>query len=198
VRWQQLTTNMRHCSFVVDLKGKLQQRIFKRCRQFVLERFIRKNMNRKQSVIALLTLLLFATSCHFYKEYDKKSFPTYSWNDGQEVVFTPKIDDNTKEYQISLGLRHHYGFQNAGFAVKIKMISPSGKETSNVYDLKVKDDANRPIGSCAGDMCDLETVILDDFKFEEIGEYKILISHNESGYRIPGIMEVGVIIDEKS
>jgi hypothetical protein len=63
-------------------------------------------MNKNQIVLGILLL---TTSCHFYKEYDKKSFPTYSWNDGQEVLFNPKIEDNTKAYEIILGLRHHYG-----------------------------------------------------------------------------------------
>jgi gliding motility-associated lipoprotein GldH len=152
-------------------------------------------MNKNQFVGLLL---LVATSCHFYKEYDRESFPTYTWNDGQEVIFTPKIEDNTKMYQIMLGLRHHYGFQNRSFGVRIKMISPSGKETSNNYDLRIKDGNNNHIGSCAGDICDLESVIFDDFKFEEAGDYKISVSHNERGYRIPGIMEVGLIIDEKN
>jgi gliding motility-associated lipoprotein GldH len=139
-----------------------------------------------------------ATSCHFYKEYDKESFPTYTWNDGQEVLFTPKIEDSTKIYQVMLGLRHHYGFQSRRFGVSVKMVSPSGKESSKDHDLKIKDENNNHIGSCAGDICDLETVIFDDFKFEEVGEYKISITHNESGSRIPGIMEVGLIIDEKN
>jgi gliding motility-associated lipoprotein GldH len=141
-------------------------------------------------------LFLLASSCHFYKEYDKKSFPTYSWKDGQEVSFNPAIDDNTKTYQVTLGLRHLYGLQLKGFSVNIKILSPSGKETSHDYDLKIRDESNKPIGSCAGDMCDLELVILDAHKFEETGEHKITISHNEDGYRIPGIMEVGLIIDE--
>jgi gliding motility-associated lipoprotein GldH len=155
-------------------------------------------MIKRTFAIGLILLILVTTSCHFYKEYDKDSFPTYSWKDGQEVVFTPKIDDNTKTYQVTLGLRYHYGFQNKSFGVNIKTISPSGKENSKDYDLKIKDDNNKHIGSCSGDICDLETVVLDDLKFEEVGEYKISIRHNERGYRIPGIMEVGLIIDEKN
>lgn len=136
------------------------------------------------------------SSCHYYKEYDKKSFPTYSWNDGQEVVFTPKVEDISKTYQITLGLRHHYGFQSKSFGVNIKVVSPSGKESNKNYDLKIKDENNKHIGSCAGDMCDLETLVFEEFKFDEVGEHQISISHNETGYRIPGIMEVGLIIDE--
>jgi gliding motility-associated lipoprotein GldH len=155
-------------------------------------------MNKNAFVVGVILLLLLTTSCHFYKEYDKESFPTYSWNDGQEVVFTPTIEDNAKTYQIMLGLRHHYGVQTKSFGVIIKMVSPSGKESSKDYDLKIKDENNKHIGSCAGDMCDLETVVFEDLKFEEVGEYRFSISHKERGYRIPGIMEVGLIIDEKN
>jgi gliding motility-associated lipoprotein GldH len=155
-------------------------------------------MNKSVFGVAILALLFLATSCHFYKEYDKDSFPTYSWSDGQEVTFNPTIEDNTKSYQITLGLRHHYGFQSKSFGINIKMVSPSGKESSKDYDLRIRDENNKPIGSCAGDVCDLETVVFDDVKFEETGEYKISVGHNEKGYRIPGVMEVGLIIDEKN
>jgi gliding motility-associated lipoprotein GldH len=155
-------------------------------------------MNNKLLVAGGFSLLLLTASCHFYKEYDKKAFSTYSWSDGQEVVFVPKIDDNTKTYQLKLGLRHHYGLQTKSFGVKIKIVSPSGNESSKDYDLKIKDDNNNPIANCAGDLCDLETIIFNELKFEEVGDYRISISHNEKGYRIPGILEVGLIIDVKN
>lgn len=153
-------------------------------------------MNIKSFVSGAAVLVL-ATSCHFYKEYDKESFPTYSWRDGQEVAFNPKIEDNSKTYQVMIGLRHHYGFRSKSFGVNVKIVSPSGKESSKDYNLQIRDENDKPIGSCAGDLCDLEAVIFDELRFEETGEYKILISHNEKGYRIPGVMEVGIIIDEK-
>ena len=153
-------------------------------------------MNMK-SVITSSILFLLATSCHFYKEYDKKSFPTYSWKDAQEVIFSPTIDDKSKSYQITLGLRHLFALQLKEFDVNIKIVSPSGKETSHDYNLKIRDESTKPIGSCAGDLCDLEAVIIATHRFEEEGEHKIVVSHNEDGYRIPGIMEVGLIIDEK-
>jgi hypothetical protein len=48
-------------------------------------------MNLKS--IFFLVIVAVASSCHFYKEYDKNSFPTYAWNAGQEVTFYPTIDD---------------------------------------------------------------------------------------------------------
>lgn len=150
------------------------------------------------NIFIYLSILLACVSCnHVYKEYDKESFSTYSWDDGQELSFTPSIEDINKTYVLSLGLRHHFALNMRSFTVNMKIIAPSGKESSKDYTLSIKDSSNKNIGSCAGDMCDLETIVFDDLKFEEAGEYKVLISHNERGYRIPGVLEVGVIIDEK-
>jgi gliding motility-associated lipoprotein GldH len=155
-------------------------------------------MNMKK-IFVYLSILLITVSCtHVYREYDKESFSTYSWDDGQELSFTPKIEDIDKTYKLTLGLRHHFALNLAGFDVNMKIITPSGKESSKDYRLNIKDSSNKNIGSCAGDMCDLETIVLDNLKFDEVGEYRVLISHNERGYKIPGILEVGVIIDEKN
>jgi hypothetical protein len=66
------------------------------------------------------------------------------------------------------------------------------------YRLKIKDSQNKNIANCAGDICDLDTVVEESFKFDETGEYKILITHNEKGFKVPGIMEVGLIVDQKN
>jgi gliding motility-associated lipoprotein GldH len=154
-------------------------------------------MNKKEIFVYFSVLLITVSCTHVYKEYDKESFSTYSWDDGKELSFSPKIEDISKSYELSLGVRHHFALNLASFKVNVKIIAPSGKEDSKDYTLTIKDSSNKNIGSCAGDMCDLETVVFDNLKFDETGEYKILISHNESGYRIPGILEVGLIIDEK-
>jgi gliding motility-associated lipoprotein GldH len=148
-----------------------------------------------KTVFVAVLLLMLTASCHSYKEYDKESFATYTWKD-QEVSFTPEIEDITKSYRIILGLRHHYGLQTKSFGVNLKIVSPSGKESSKDFDVTIMDDKNKPVGSCAGDICDLETVVFDNLKFDEAGKHKVSISHTKEGFIIPGIMEVGLIIDE--
>jgi gliding motility-associated lipoprotein GldH len=147
--------------------------------------------------LTFFTVLLLVTSCnHVYKEYDKKSFPNYSWRSGQTITFKPKIDDTKKGYNLTLGIRHLYGFQLSSIMVTVKSISPSGRETSRDYEFKIKDPKGKYIGSCAGDLCDLETMVESNVRFDETGEYTYLVSHNLQLDRIPGVMEFGLIIDE--
>jgi gliding motility-associated lipoprotein GldH len=145
-----------------------------------------------------LLIALLATSCnHVYKEYDKDSFPTYTWKSGQEVTFTPKIEDPSKRYELILGVRHLYGLQLKSIPVTVTSISPSGVQTAKNYTLQIKNAQNENAGSCAGDICDLEMTVDDALKFEEAGEYKYIVKHNIPSSKILGIMELGLIIDEK-
>jgi gliding motility-associated lipoprotein GldH len=102
-----------------------------------------------------------------------------------------------KSYELILGLRHLYGFQLNSINVTLKSVSPLGKETAKDYEFKIKDSNDKYIGSCGGELCDLETVVDEDMKFAEAGAYKFVITHNVQADRIPGVMDLGLIIDEK-
>ncbi len=150
-------------------------------------------MNSK-SLLFLIVLAL-GSSCHSYKEYDKESFPTYTWKSGQEIIFRPTIEDVGKTYSMSLGIRHIFGFEASSINVSVKVISPSGKEKSKNYELQIRDKNNEYIASCGGDLCDLETVVDENISFDEPGEFTFVITHGHPGMKIAGIMELGLILD---
>jgi gliding motility-associated lipoprotein GldH len=153
-------------------------------------------MNNKIILIFLVISLLTFSCNHVYKNYDKESFPIYNWKAGQEVTFTPVIEDVSKSYIVTLGLRHLYGFQFKTLAVTITSISPSGKQTKKNFVFKIKNAQNEYLAKCAGDYCDLENVVDSAFTFQEPGQYQYIITHKATT-SIPGVMELGLIIDKK-
>lgn len=151
-----------------------------------------------RSAFKLIIVILLLTSCdRVYRKYDKESFPTYTWQNGQGVIFKPTIEDVTKSYEVVLGIRHVYGLKIRTLAINVLQVSPSGKESSKEYQLKLIDDQGEYISSCGGDLCDIEVVVESNVKFDEAGEYKYLVTHNMPIDRIPGIMEVGLIINKQ-
>ncbi len=118
-----------------------------------------------------------------------------SWKSGQAITFSPTIDDIAKSYSLTLGIRHHYALNVEKFGVQIVMTSPSGKEEALDATALIRDTAGEHVGDCMGDICDLEVLVSDGMKFTEAGTYNVTIVHSEDGYQIPGIMEVGLIID---
>src|SRR5688572_18297431 len=155
-----------------------------------------KLINKKDTLIYLTFPLLFIACTHTYKEYDKESFPTYTWESDQKIIFNPTIKDISKPYKLTLGIRHLYGFQLKSIRVNVKSVSPSGKETMKAYEFHIKNAAGEYLRSCDGDLCDLETVVEENIKFEEPGQYTYSIMHNAKEYSIPGVMEFGLILDE--
>ena len=152
-------------------------------------------MKIRDIVFILLVGLLI--SCNYtYKEYDKKSFTSLSWKKGQQISFRPEITDTTKTYDLILGIRHIYESKVKDINVSVKTISPSGKETVKAYLFQLRNENNEPLASSAGNMCDLETVV-DNIKFSEAGEYQVIVTNDSEASRIFGVMEFGLIIDEK-
>jgi gliding motility-associated lipoprotein GldH len=147
---------------------------------------------------AYFLLVLLMVSCNqIYKEYDKESFTTLSWKRGQTVRFYPEIKDTSKTYTLELGLRHMYGARIRSMRIEMKVVSPSGHEDTKEYAFDVMNDKDEYLASCAGNMCDIETIVDDNFKFSETGTYTFILSQNSDQESIRGIMEFGLIIEEK-
>ncbi len=142
------------------------------------------------------SMMFLLTSCNrIYREYDQESVPSYSWKHGQEIKFNPAIEDVSKSYELVLGLRHVYGLKMRTLAINVQQISPSGKESTKEYQITLIDDRGEYLSSCGGDLCDIEVPVERDIKFSEPGEYTFIVTHNMPLDRIPGIMEVGLIIN---
>jgi gliding motility-associated lipoprotein GldH len=154
---------------------------------------------KKKSILAYALLMLITLSCSdaVYEKHDKDSFVNFNWKRGQEVVFTPTIDNTEIPYTLSLAVRHVYGFPLNSIGVTVKSVSPSGKETTNRHELRIKESDLKYNSGCAGDICDFESVVNNNLTFEEPGQYRFIVTHNVPAEHVPGIMEVGLIIHEK-
>lgn len=152
-------------------------------------------MKVKIALIFLITLSVLC-SCSTYSKYDEESFQNLAWEYGQEVVFNPVIENIDRSYNLSLGIRHMYGLRQDNINVTVQYTSPTGVEEVSRYDFKIKDEVGEYFGSCAGDFCDLESVVNDNINFNELGEYKFVITHNVQIKRISGVMAIGLVLDQ--
>jgi gliding motility-associated lipoprotein GldH len=149
-------------------------------------------------LLSILILSLFALSCNKNRIFEEHNtnFPKFRWDKSNIVDFNPDIKDKNYDYKIFIAIRHIAGFQLKDINVKLEIISPSGEETTKDYTLPLFDKNNESLSDCAGDYCDLESMVENNFKFKETGKYKFRISHQMSINPIPNVMEVGLIIDK--
>ena len=154
-------------------------------------------MNKINSLI-LLTLVIATASCNKNRIFsEQKDITNNRWEKNNAIVFTPEISDTSKSYNIIFGLRHVFGFQPAGFAIKVEMSVPSGQVMTKTLPIPFFDSKKNRLSDCSGDYCDLETLIEEGFKFKETGKYQFKILYDMEAKVIPNIMQVGLIIDKK-
>jgi gliding motility-associated lipoprotein GldH len=149
-----------------------------------------------KQISSLLIGVIILGGCSTFKEYNEDAFPTFTWSPDQIIEFKPVIEDVNATYSLGLGLRHVYGFRQSKVRVSVRIVSPSGLHTLRMYDFQVIDDEGVYVGSCAGDMCDLETIVDTNIQFTEIGQHVVTLQQHEGVKQIAGVMAVGLILDK--
>ena len=153
-------------------------------------------MKKLLSIIAIGTLLV---ACQpegrIYNEHQELS-PEVEWLKKDIRTFKVPITDNDIAYKMSLSFRFATGYQYQTANVKVTEISPSGKETVNEYELKVREANGEYIGDPGLDIWDSEHVVEYKKIFEEKGTYTYVIEHVMPTDPMVGVMEIGMILDK--
>lgn len=152
---------------------------------------------KKITFLALVAFAFFLTSCdsnNVYKKF-KKNFTDYRWEKSKVLEYSPVIQDANIDYQVYIAFRYIYGFPQESIDVNVEMTTPSGDVTTTLYTLYLRDGMEE-YGVCAGDYCDLEQLILEDYKFPETGTYTFKITQATDDDPLQWVMEVGLIIDK--
>ncbi len=146
--------------------------------------------------LTLLISLTFLASCGDKAKFEdhQSTGDAKQWKQEKTFSFSPKIEDINQKYQIILAFRHVMGFQLRTVPVEIKTIDPDGIQTTTPFTITVFNDKNECLSECAGDYCDLESVIEDNYSFSKKGNYTFEVKHTSSISAIPNVLELGLIV----
>ena len=152
---------------------------------------------KKIYALCLLSFLLF--SCQqegrIYAEHLELS-PDVEWLSEDKREFNIPIEDNSIPYNMSLSFRYATGYQYQVAKLKVTETSPSGKVTTEEYDLKIRDDNGDYIGDPGFDIWDSEHIVESNKTYKETGIYTYLIEHVMPSDPLYYAMSVGVILDK--
>ncbi len=153
----------------------------------------------KFSQLFLLVIIAGLMACNPDRVYEshQKSFPKHRWYKEKALTFEPTISDTTGKYNISVALRHVYGFQHPAMKVRLTVITPSGNENTETYTFPVFGKESQYRSDCSGDICDLESLIIEGVSYKETGTYKYTIAHDMDVDPLQNVMEVGLIIEKQ-
>lgn len=153
-------------------------------------------MNKILTALILISLIACQPEGRVYVEHKKLS-PDVEWLKEDSKEFKVPIEDASQPYKMSLSFRYANGYQFQIAKVKMTEISPSGKEQTYNYTLKIREDNGEYIGDAGYDIWDSEHLVEPAKKFQETGEYTYIIEHDMPNDPLNFAMEIGIILDKK-
>lgn len=148
----------------------------------------------KKIILILLAFSLFSCGNNTLKEYH--SFSDLLWEKTDVVNFDLNIE-KTGNYNIYLPLRYTSGCPYKSILINVKFTSPSGKIQNLSKEITILDNDNNYVGDGSGDIWDTEELAAENYKFDEVGKYKIELSQATSEETLAFIMEVGIRINQE-
>ena len=126
----------------------------------------------------------------------KELSPNVEWLKKDSRKFEVPIENKEQAYNLSLTFRYATGYQFEVAKVKVTETSPSGEQTVNEYDLKIRDKNGEYLGEPGYDIWDSEHPVETNKTYTETGTYTYEIEHNMPVDPLNFAMEIGVVLDK--
>ena len=104
--------------------------------------------------------------------------------------------DTQNAFDIVLVIRHLPEFKIKELPVNVTIYLPSGEMRTAEHILNFTDKDGNSLSECLGDLCDITFPLREDFIFPEAGTVRIEIENKWPRLELPGILEVGLILEK--
>lgn len=158
-------------------------------------------MQQKAKAILLFSLALGLWACdpqRYFSEY--QSLPETGWTNSLQPEFLVDIEDTSQVFNMQVMFRHapEYPFRNLYLFLHTEF--PNKKSITDTLTLYLFDAAGTPLGSCMGDLCDVEFLYRKNIKFPEKGQYRFRLEQRmrtPKGF-LPLIFDAGLRLEKSN
>lgn len=125
----------------------------------------------------LLTTVLLVLSCDSNQIFDEyKSVPN-QWNKDSLISFTVTPPDSTKYYNLFINIRNTNDYKFSNLFLIAEMNFPHGKTIKDTLEYQMAKPNGELLGVGFTDIKENKLWYKEKVKFDEAGEYKIVIQH---------------------
>lgn len=145
----------------------------------------------------ILLFLLSFSSCTPKKIYEKHfDIDRITWSRFDVKTFDVEIKDTDASYDFYIALRHHTDVPFKHITTLFTLSTPSGEVRMLEQKILLRDNEGNLLGDGMGDLWDVRYPVRKRLKFTEPGICTIEISSTMSQADLPGIMQVGLIVEK--
>lgn len=142
--------------------------------------------------VASASLLGCDTNRVFERNIDIKN---YQWESKDKADFSFEISDTNALYNIYVNVRHADYYQYNNLWLSVTTIFPDGSKTKSRVDVPLANDEGVWFGDGLGDIWDVQHLIQQGAFFNQAGLYHIEIEQLMRRDPLPGIMAIGVRVE---
>jgi len=153
-------------------------------------------MRISNSFVIILILLASCDSKRVFE--DNVEFRERNWKISQPVQFEFQISDASKKYNILMNIRNSLDYPYARIFVNYDLQKQDSTSLSKkmIAEYLFDQKTGQPFGTSGiGDLYDHQFSILKNYSFERAGTYKMKLNQFMRLDTIPGILAVGVRVE---
>ena len=146
----------------------------------------------KKIILVLFTIIAFY-SCNnsVFNEYHE--FSMLEWKQSEVPEFEFEITNDTTNYDIYFTLRYVEGFPYQNMIGTMLIVDENKQSSLNNFKFRVVDENKDYIGDVAGNIFDIETVLIKDTSLAK-GKYKVTIEQTTALPSLAFVMDAGLIV----
>ena len=147
----------------------------------------------KKFLLLLLLLPLFSCTKEEPGVFQKDDFENNRWYKTQPLTL---IYDNTSSQTIDLdfSMGYVYGSQFSEIPLEVYITNPLHQIDKIPVTIYLFDKNRNELGNCLGDLCDITQKILQNYSFNEPGNYKIQVLNTFSYEFLPNVNSVEITV----
>jgi gliding motility-associated lipoprotein GldH len=151
-------------------------------------------LKRVLTFIILLTLLSCSRS-HVYEKYEPVKQNEWKYNEA--ISFPVEIKDDNKLYNIYVSVRHGEEYPFSNLWVQLLVKKPGNIEENKRFSLSLAEQDGRWFGTRLGSIYDISPfLVLKNYPVPKKGLYNFILRHAMRQDIVPGIMDVGIRVEE--
>lgn len=153
----------------------------------------------KCCILLLANILIFFPSCEKNRIYERNiPIKKYSWDSEFIPSYTIDIRDTSVLYNFYVNVRHSEGYPYRNIWLLVTTQFPDETKIFKRIEVMLANDEGKWFGNGVGNIWDYSSLIQEDAFFNIPGSYNFSIEQNMRLDPLPGIMSIGVRIENTS
>jgi gliding motility-associated lipoprotein GldH len=148
-------------------------------------------------ILFLLSALLAIYACDNKKVFDNYiALENNTWSTNNILEYNINISDTTQANNMLLNIRNNNTYPYSNLYLFITISDPMGKNRTDTLEVRLADDTGKWLGKGIGSTFHSDVMLLQSFRFQHTGIYKIEVEQGMRTNELKGIIDVGIRVEK--